>query len=313
MGVQQLIRQASGQGLSTRYQPRRGRMVFLVFFLLVLSTLSWAARIEKDDSGRVVAVPEHVRRIVSLSPSLTDVVYALGAQNELVAITEYTDYPPQAAHEKPSVGPIVNPSLEKIVGLHPDVVLALPAFNGADTITGLQRLGIPVVQFNTTSIKDIYRNIATAGRVLGREREAATLIASLQAREKRVREQSVGRPTPSLLVVVALDPLITAGSKAFLTEMITAAGARSVTADLPQDWLQMNLEAVLARKPEYILLIKHGPVTLKDMQQRSGWRTLEAVQKDRVITVDNRIQIPGPVAFDGLEALAAQLRATQSH
>jgi iron complex transport system substrate-binding protein len=211
------------------------------------------------------------------------------------------------------VGAIVNPSLEKIVTLHPDIVLALPAFNGAETIAGLQRLGIPVFLFNTTNMADIYRNIADAGRVLGREQQASTLIAALHSREARVRQQSLGKGRPRLLVVVAADPLITAGRDAFITEIITAAGARSVTEDLPQDWLQVNVEAILARKPDYILLIKGGPVSLKDMEQRPGWKSLEAVRNGRIIWVDGRIQIPSPIAFDGLEALATQVQNMRSH
>ena len=297
---------------SPGYQRVRHSLA-LTLVMLALCSTTWASHFERDDSGRQVAVPDHVHRIVCLAPSLTDTVYALGAQADLVGITDYTDYPPQAAHEKPSVGAIVNPSLEKIAALHPDVVLALPAFNGAETIAGLQRLGIPVVLFNTAGVDDIYRNIGLVGRVIGRDREAAALIVQLQAREKRVREEAAGRSRPALLVVVAIDPLITAGRNAFITQMIRAAGARSVTEDIQQDWLQMNVEAVLARKPDYIVLIQNGPVTLKAMQQQPGWGLLDAVRQGRVITVDNRIQIPSPVAFDGLEKLAAQVSSMRAH
>jgi iron complex transport system substrate-binding protein len=280
---------------------------------LVLSNPLWAAHREVDDAGRSVAVPDHVHRIVSLSPSLTDIVYALGAQEDLVGITDYTDYPPEAARQKPSVGAIVNPSLEKIFALHPDLVLALPAFNGADTIAALQHLGLPVFLFNTAVVSDIYRNIASVGRILGRDQQASTLIAQLRSREERIKQQASGKTRPKVLVVVAIEPLITAGRSAFLTEMITTAGAESVTQDVPQDWLQMNLEAVLPRRPDYIVLIQGGPVTLKDMQQHPGWNSLAAVRESRIITVDNRIQIPSPVAFDGLEDLARQIHAVQSH
>ncbi len=290
---------------------RAGKFGWSVVLLLALSTCSWAVHPERDDTGRSVSVPDRVHRIVSLAPSLTDIVYALGAQGDLVGITDYTDYPPQAAREKPSVGAIVNPSLEKILTLHPDMVLALPAFNGAEAISGLERLNLPVFLFNTTNMSDIYRNIASVGRVLGRDREASALIARLHMRENNLRQQSQGKPRPALLVVVAINPLITAGSSAFITEMIAAAGARSVTEDVPQDWLQMNFEAVLPRKPDYIVLIQGGPVTLKAMQQQPGWNSLEAVRNGRLMTVDGRIQLPSPSAFDGLEDLAKQVRSVQ--
>jgi len=94
--------------------------------LLALTSCAWASHLERDDAGRSVAVPDQVHRVVSLSPSLTNTVYALGAQSDLVGITNYTVYPHEAAREKPSVGAVVGPSLEKIVALHPDMVLALP-------------------------------------------------------------------------------------------------------------------------------------------------------------------------------------------
>jgi ABC-type Fe3+-hydroxamate transport system substrate-binding protein len=280
--------------------------------LLALTSCAWAVRWERDDAGRSVAVPDHVHRLVCLSPSLTDTVYALGAASDLVGITDYTDYPPEASREKPSVGAVVNPSLERIVALHPDLVLALPDFNGAETIEGLQRLGIPVFLLNTGDLAHIYQTVAIIGRIMARERESQALIAGLHSREKKIRAQSTSKSRPSVLLVLSIDPLITAGRNAFITEMISAAGARSVTADLWPDWLQVNVEAILPRKPDYILLMKGGPVRLQEMQQRAGWSSLEAVRQGRIIVIDDRIQVPGPVAFDGLEDLARQIHAMQS-
>jgi iron complex transport system substrate-binding protein len=284
-----------------------------IVLCLLLTSCAWAAHWERDDAGRNVAIPDHVHRVVSLSPSLTNTVYALNAESDLVGITNYTVYPHQAAHEKESVGAVVNPSLEKIVALHPDLVLALPEFNGAETIQGLERIGVPVFLFNTGNLANIYRTVELVGRVMGREREATALNANLKARENKVREQSANREKITVLLVLSIDPLITAGKNAFITEMISAAGARSVTDDLSRDWEQLNIEAILPRKPDYIVLMKGGPVSLKDMQQRAGWSSLEAVKKGRIIVADDRIQVPGPVAFDGLEELARQVHAVQSH
>ncbi len=289
------------------------RLCWFIPLLLALSSCAWASHLERDDAGRSVAVPDQVHRVVSLSPSLTNTVYALGAQGDLVGITNYTVYPHEAAHEKPSVGAVVGPSLEKIVALHPDMVLALPEFNGADTIQGLQRLGIPVFEFNTGNLSNIYRTVELVGRIMGREREATTLVASLRARESKVRAQSTSKDKPTVLLVLSMDPFITAGRNAFITEMISAAGGKSVTDDLAQDWLHMNVETILPRKPDYILLMKGGPVNFKEMQQRAGWSSLEAVRNGRVIIADDRIQIAAPIAFDGLEDLARQIHAVQSH
>lgn len=289
------------------------RLCFGLFFLLAMSSLAWSVRWERDDAGRSVAIPDHVHRVVSLAPSLTNTVYALGAASDLVGITNFTFFPAEAAQQKHSVGDVVHPSLEKILALHPDLVLALPDFNGAETIDGLMRLGVPVFLFNTRDLSHVYQTIASVGRVLGRDRESASLLATLRSRESKMRAQAATSYRPSVLLVLSIDPLITAGRKAFMTEMIAAAGARSVTEDLTQDWLQTNIEAVLPRKPDYILLMKGGPVTLQNMQQRAGWNSLEAVRRGRVMFIDDRIQLPGPVAFDGMEDLAQQILAMQSH
>jgi iron complex transport system substrate-binding protein len=131
-------------------------------------------------------------------------------------------------------------------------------------------------------------------------------------RESKVRAQSTSKDKPTVLLVLSIDPLITAGRNAFITEMISAAGGKSVTDDLAQDWLHMNIESILPRKPDYIMFMHTGPVTLKDLQQRAGWSSLEAVRRGRVIVADDRIQIAAPVAFDGLEDLARQIHAVQS-
>ena len=284
-----------------------------IFLLLMLSSCASAVRLERDDTGRSVAVPDRVHRVVSLAPNITNTVYALGAESDLVGITNFTFYPPEAARQKPSVGEVIQPSLEKIVALHPDLVLALPPFNSAETIEGLQRLGLTVFLINSSDLSHIYQMIATVGRLLGRDRESANLLAELHARESSIRAQSGRKDRPSVLLVVSIDPLITAGKNAFITEMISAAGARSVTEDLSPDWLQVSIESILPKRSDYILLMKGGPVRLQEMQQRAGWSSLEAVRQGRIIFIDDRIQLPSPVAFDGLEDLARQVHAMQPH
>ena len=286
--------------------------VCCVLLLLALHCSAWASRQVQDETGRTVTVPDRVARVVSLAPSLTDTMYALGASDILVGITDYTDYPPDARRQKRSVGAVINPSVETIVTLHPDLVLALPDFNGPETISSLRRLGIPVALFTTGNIENIFRTINIVGRLLNREPAATALIAQLRERLNKIRAQSAGRPKIAVLLVLSLDPFITAGKNAFMTEMIEDAGARSVTDDMKQDWLRLNVEAILERKPDYILLMKNGPVNLQDMQQRAGWRTLAAVEHGHVIMVDDSIQIPAPVGFDGLEDLARQIQAVQA-
>ena len=182
---------------------------------------------ERDDAGRSVAVPDQVHRAGVAVAQPDQHGLCAGRTSDLVGITNYTSYPPEAAREKPSVGAVVNPSLERIVALHPDMVLALPAFNGAETIAGLERVGIPVFLFSTGSVANIYRTIASVGRVLGSEREATRADCRACARGRAKCELSRREsPKPTVLLVLSIDPLITAGRSAFITEMIAAAGAK---------------------------------------------------------------------------------------
>ena len=278
--------------------------------LLAFSLSASAARLVRDELGRGVLVPDHVHRVICLTPSITDTVYAIGGGEDIAGITDYTHYPPQAAHEKPSIGDILHPSLEKIASLHPDLAIGIATLNSSETVQAIERLGIPVFLVTDSGLAGLYHSISSIGLAIGREREAASLVAQLRARERRVRSQAApaGRG-PSVFLVLSLDPCITAGRGAFISELIAAAGARSITRDLPQDWLRVSLEAMLSRKPDYLLVFEDSPFGLDEMRQRPGWSSFDAVRRGRVLRIDDRLQFPSPVAFDALENLARQIHA----
>jgi iron complex transport system substrate-binding protein len=270
-----------------------------------------ATRTVQDETGRSVLLPDHVTRVVCLTPSVTDTIYALGAAAEIVGITDYTQYPEQASREKPSIGDIINPSLERIIALHPDVVIGQSTLNSPASIQGLERVGIPVFLVTGHGLAGVYSSITSIGRALALETKAADLVTKLKAREQKVRDLAKAVRHPSVFLVVQLDPCITAGANAFITELIEASGARSVTDDLTQDWLRVNLEAIIPRNPDYIMLMKSAPIQLQDMRARPAWNALRAVKEGKIIRADDRLQSPSPVAFDGLEDLARQIQAVR--
>jgi iron complex transport system substrate-binding protein len=276
--------------------------------ILTLSLPAAALRVVTDEMGRKVTLPDHVHRIVCLTPSVVDTLYAIGAGAEIVGITEYTLYPPQA-RQKPSIGDILRPSLERITILHPDVVIGVAPLNSAETIRGVERMGIPVFLVNPRGLDGLYNSIASIARVVGREAESATLLAQLRAREYKVRHEALNGHRPKVLLALSIDPCITAGHKAFITELISAAGARSVTDEIEQEWMEISLEDIVARKPDFILLMKDSPLSLKELNSHSGWKSLEAVRRGHVIVIDDRLQSPSPVAFDALEDFARQLHS----
>ena len=262
----------------------------------------------RDELGRQVALPDDPQRVVCLAPSLTETVYALGLGAAVVGVTTFTDYPPEA-REKPSVGGLTDASLERIISLHPDLVLAMAELNRQETVEELQHLGIPVFVVDPQGLQGIVASIQHIGDALGRSTAARGLLERLEGRRLDIANR-VGRlARPKILVVIWYDPVITAGNKSFITDVISAAGAQSVAADIPQAWPQISLEEVLRRSPDWVLLVRggHGGITLEDLKARPGWAQLKAVSNSHVIYMDDQIFHPSPVVFDALEQLAKKL------
>jgi ABC-type Fe3+-hydroxamate transport system substrate-binding protein len=282
----------------------RTRMALLIVLLAGLLPAG-ASRILTDETGRKVTVPDHPHRIVCLVPSVTDTVFALGAGDDVVAVSDYTTYPP-AALKKPSIGGLVKPSIETILSYHPDLVLGTQIPGADETTTQLEAVGIPVYLVDPRGLDGILKSVTSTGEALNRVSQAAALDASLARRIAAVKAQTAGKPLPRVLLPIWYDPIITIGKHAFITEMIATAGAQSVTDDLAPDWPQVSMEAVIARAPEAVVLIRGGKINLDLLRDRPGWNSLPAIKAQKIYYVGTGIQEPSPVAIDALEELAKQ-------
>jgi iron complex transport system substrate-binding protein len=281
------------------------KRVLVCFCLLTIAIPGWASRILKDETGRSVTVPDHPHRIICLVPSITDSVFSLGAADDVVAVSDYVKYPPEAML-KPSVGSISNPSMETILSLHPDLVLGMPKSNQPSVLDQIQSLGIPVYLVDPHGIAGILQSITSLGQAINREPQAASVVARLKQRIAAVRASVQGKPVIKVFAPVSYDPVITIGKGAFITEIIAAAGGESITSDIAQEWPQISMEAVVARAPEALLLVRGGRITIDILKDRPGWNALPAVRDKRVYFVDKRVEFPSPVAIDALEDLAKQ-------
>ena len=280
-------------------------LLCLTVWLAAACPVCSASRIVRDEAGRTVTVPDHPHRVVCLVPAVTDTVFALGSGEDVVAVSDYTTYPP-AALKKPSIGSLVKPSIETIISYHPDLVVGTQIPGSAETATQLQNAGIPVYLVDPRGLAGILRSVSDLGEALNRAPQAAALNAQLTQRIAAVRQRTAGLAQPRVLVPIWYDPIITIGKHAFITEIIEAAGARSATDDLLPDWPQISIEAVIARNPDALLLVRGGKVTVGALQSRPGWNNLRAVEKNKVYYVDGGIQVPSPVAIDALEELARE-------
>ncbi|MFP5209463.1 MAG: ABC transporter substrate-binding protein [Acidobacteriota bacterium] len=278
----------------------------LLLLLFLNPTICLASRKVTDELGRTVMVPDHPHRLICLAPSVVDDVYSLGAGSEVIAVSDYTTYPAEAA-KKQTIGAPLNPSLEKIIALHPDLVLGTGGINQTTEIDQLAHYGIPVFMVNPHGIAGIYKSIARLGEALNRQAQATALVNDLEARELAVRARIRGKPVIRLFMPIWYDPIVTIGQHAFITELIAAAGGSSITSDIPQEWPQVSLEAIIARRPDALLLIKGSKLSLDDLLGRPGWQALAAVRDRRVYYVDKRIEMPSPAAIYAMEDLAKEL------
>jgi iron complex transport system substrate-binding protein len=262
-----------------------------------------------DEAGRTVRIPQPVLRIVSLAPSLTETVYALGIQDRLAGDTDYCDYPPEA-QKKPKVGGALNPSLEEIAALHPDLVLATKGLNRLDTVLALQTLNIPAYATDPHTVDQIVSSTLRLADILGVPDAGATLAADLKRRLDDLDEHLAAVPPRRVLFVVWDEPLISVGKDTFIADALRHAGALSIV-ESTQSWPQMSLEEVVRQQPDFLVFAEsHSPtgsVDLDALASRPGWRGLEAVRHRRFAVVSEAVNRPAPRIVSAIEDLARQL------
>jgi iron complex transport system substrate-binding protein len=258
-----------------------------------------------DQAGRQIDLPRPPTRIISLVPSVTEILFTIGAQHRLVGRTDFCDYPAEA-RQKPSVGGMLAPSLEGIVSLKPDLVVATPAGNRHETFDQIKRLNIPIYLVNPMTVSDVLEVMARLGRLTERSEVADREVAMMRDRIEAVSTRVRGRPRPRVLYVLWPDPLIVPGRGALVSELITLAGGDSVTADGGQGYPRYSMESALARNPEVIVLASHG--SERSPLVRAKWERfgqVPAIAAGRLYTMDgNLMHRYGPRMVDGLERLA---------
>ena len=262
-----------------------------------------------DEAGRAVRIPQPVLRIVSLAPSLTETIYALGIQDRLAGDTDYCDYPPEA-QKKPKVGGALNPSLEEIAALHPDLVLATKGLNRLDTVLALQTLNIPAYATDPHTVDQIISSTLRLADILGVPDTGATLAADLRHRLDDLEQRLINVPPRRVLFVVWDEPLISVGKDTFIADALRHAGALSIV-ESTQSWPQMSLEEVVRQQPDFLVFAEsHSPtgsVDLDALASRPGWRGLEAVRHRRFAVVSEAVNRPAPRIVSAIEDLARQL------
>jgi iron complex transport system substrate-binding protein len=260
-----------------------------------------------DEAGRRVTLPEKIERVVSLAPNLTEIIYAVGAGDRLVGDTTFCNYPPQAK-DVAKVGDTLQPSIERILALHPQLVLVSTASQLEAFTTQLNEQHIAVYITDPRDLEGVFHSITNVGDLLGKSDVAAELCKQLRARTQAVESAVNGRQLVSVFFQLSGQPLYTAGKTSFVTNLIERAGGRSVTADINEAWPRLGDEAALASRPEAIIMLSGAMGATASAQVASALRNSPAVKDGRVYVIDGDLLTrPGPRLVDGLEQIARSL------
>jgi iron complex transport system substrate-binding protein len=274
-----------------------------------LSSASPLYREVTDETGRTVRVPQPVNRIISLAPSLTETVYALGLQDHLVGDTEYCDYPPDA-QKKTKVGDTINPSLEQIAVLHPDLVLVTKGLNRLETVHGLDNLGISSYAIDPHNINEIASSTKKLADVLGAPQAGVTVAAEMEHHLAELQQHLASSSPKRVLFVVWHQPLISVGKHTFIADALRLAGAVSIV-DSEQDWPHMSLEEVARLQPDYLVFSpSHSDsagLTVDTLATLPGWNIVDAVTNRHFAVISDAVNRPAPRIVSAIEDLARQL------
>jgi cobalamin transport system substrate-binding protein len=261
-----------------------------------------------DGVGRKIQIPQEVDRVVSLAPNLTEIVFAMGDGNHLAGDTDYCDYPAEAA-QKPHVGGPINPNLEEVVALKPDLVLAT-SINRRETVSALDRIGVPVYVTDPHSVDEMIDAVEHLGSALGVEKSAALLAEDLRERLSVLDHRLAGTSPRRVLFVVWTDPLISIGRETFLADALRRAGGLSVV-ETKAEWPHVSMEEIVQLQPEVLVFASaHAGDTQRDidaLRSRPGWKSLSAMQHDNIVVISDAINRPAPRMVDAIEALARAL------
>ena len=266
---------------------------------------------EKDDLGETVKLEKPAVRLISLAPSNTEMLYALGLGAQVVGVTEYCNFPPEAA-EKPHVASYNSVNTELITAARPDLVFAIRG-NDSEGLQSLKNLGIPVFALDIQTLDQMLEALQRLGRLTGAEKQAEALVDSLTQRLKDVTA-GLSEDKPSVLWAHLADPIYTAGAGTFIDDVIQRAGGRNLGGQAPGSWPQISLETVVGWGPEVIVTTdgRAKPEVLEAelarLRQTDGWKSLPAVRQGRILFVEGDLLLrPGPRVIEALEMIRAYL------
>lgn len=256
----------------------------------------------KDSLGREITLEKPLQKIISVAPAITEILFALGLEKEIIGVSDYCDYPEQAM-TKEKMGSFKNPNVEIIASKQPDMVF-MSAGVQEDVMRKLEELNVKVVVLDADTIKQVINNITLAGLLTDKEAKALEITTDMKNRMTAVTSKVKDLPKPKVFFEVWDEPLMSAGSTSFIHNIIETAGGSNVAADSSKRYYTFSAEKLLEINPDVYFINTHSH-TPEDIKDRNGYEALSAVQNDKVFTIeDNLISRAGPRVIEGLEQTA---------
>lgn len=249
------------------------------------------------------------QRIVSLAPSLTEALYLLGMDDRVAGVTVFCNHPPQAK-QKEKVGTIIEPSIEKIVSLSPDLVVATKEGNRPQTVNSLRKLGIRVEVFNhARDFHSICENFIRLGKLVGKEVRAKEIVEQAKRKVNFISTKVANLPKPKVFWELGARPLVTISREAFVNEFIRLGGGINIVDEARMRYPILSREEILRQDPDVIILVTMGDVTKEEKRSWQKFKNLKAIRSDRIYIVDaDLVCRPSPLTFaEGVEEIAKLL------
>jgi len=287
---------------------KKGFLVVLILFAINLPVLRSAEGQERflsDEIGRRVKVPRSPGRIISLAPNVTEILFSLGLDNEIAGVTDFCDYP-EAVLRKPRIGGYINPSLEKIVSLKPDLIIAVKEAIRMEVVQALTDLGIPAYVVDPVGFDGAMKTIGNIGEVVGRRTESAGIVKKMTTGKERALLLTRSLPRLKVYFQLGAGSMVTVGKGTLANDLIRLAGGRSISEGDPMSYPLYSIETVLSKAPEIIIVSSmEGKKDYSNVMEKwQQFKGIPAVKRKAIHVVDsNLVDRATPRIVEGLEIL----------
>jgi iron complex transport system substrate-binding protein len=288
---------------------RKSLLLALVASLLFNISVEGEERLLTDEIGRKVKIPHSAKRIISLAPSITEILFALGLNEEIAAVTDFCDYP-EAALNKPKIGGFINPSIEKIVSLKPDLIIAIRDGNRWETIHRLNELGFPVYVVDPRNFDGVMRTIRNIGEIVEKPDASVRIIQNMVTRKENILNLTQSLSKPRVFFQVGDVPIITVGRGTLANDLIRLAGGENISEDEPVNYPLYSIETVMLKAPEVIIIssMESKRDCMSLIKKWQDWKNIPAIKRKSIYVIDsNLVDRPTPRIIEGLEAMVKMI------